>query len=412
MASSVFQRAAICGAIACLMSWAPVNAVRADEAQEVSKLIQSNQLDTALQRVEASLLQKPRDAQMRFFKGLILTEQGKTPDAIAVFQRLTEDYPELPEPYNNLAVLYAAQGDYEKARASLEMAIRTHPSYATAHENLGDVYAKLASEAYDKALQLDSTNTAAQSKLALIKELISVNGAPTKKPGAAPGAGATSNASPAKPNTPNAPNATASSAASAKPAQAPQIASAAPAPAQAPAATPTQTPPTPVSASPPKPVTPPPVVAAAAATPTPAPAAAPAPVAPAPAAKPTPASATAGDTGSTAEKSAVSDAVNSWAQAWASKDIAGYLSAYSKDFVTPGGQSRDQWEEDRKARILGKSSISIKLDDMEITIQGDKATARFRQDYHADHLSANSRKTLTLIHSQGKWLIQQERTGA
>jgi Flp pilus assembly protein TadD/ketosteroid isomerase-like protein len=415
MASSVFQRAAICGAIACLMSWAPVKAVRADEAQEVSKLIQSNQLDAALQRVEASLLQKPRDAQMRFFKGLILTEQGKTSDAIAVFQRLTEDYPELPEPYNNLAVLYAAQGDYEKARASLEMAIRTHPSYATAHENLGDVYAKLASEAYDKALQLDSTNTAAQSKLALIKELISVNGAPTKKPGATPAAGATSNASPAKPNTPNAPNATANSAVSTKPAQAPQIASAAPAPAPAPApaVTPAQAPPTSVSASPPKPVTPPPVVAAAAPTPTPAPAPTPASVAPAPAAKPTPpAPATAGDTGSTAEKSAVSDAVNSWAQAWASKDIAGYLSAYSKDFATPGGQSRDQWEEDRKARILGKSSISIKLDDMEITIQGDKATARFRQDYHADHLSANSRKTLTLIHSQGKWLIQQERTGA
>jgi tetratricopeptide (TPR) repeat protein len=74
----------------------------------------------------------------------------------------------LPEPYNNLAVLYASQGQYDNARAALEMAIRTNPSYATAHENLGDVYAKLASQAYSKALQLDSSNTGVQPKLALI----------------------------------------------------------------------------------------------------------------------------------------------------------------------------------------------------------------------------------------------------
>jgi tetratricopeptide (TPR) repeat protein len=89
------------------------------------------------------------------------------------FPELTEDYPELPEPYNNLAVLYAAQADYERAKNSLEMAIRTHPSYATAHENLGDIYAKMASQAYDKALQLDKSNTSAQTKLALIRDLFS-----------------------------------------------------------------------------------------------------------------------------------------------------------------------------------------------------------------------------------------------
>jgi ketosteroid isomerase-like protein len=79
----------------------------------------------------------------------------------------------LPELYNNLAVLYAAQGQYDKARHALEMSIRTHPSYATAYENLGDVYAKLASQAYDKALQLDSSNSGAKSKLSMVRELIS-----------------------------------------------------------------------------------------------------------------------------------------------------------------------------------------------------------------------------------------------
>jgi tetratricopeptide (TPR) repeat protein len=103
---------------------------------------------------------------------LILTEQGKSKEAIEIFTQLTKDYPELPEPYNNLAVIYASQGQYDKARAALEQSIRTHPSYATAYENLGDVYAKLASQAYDKALQIDSSNAAAKNKLSLVRELV------------------------------------------------------------------------------------------------------------------------------------------------------------------------------------------------------------------------------------------------
>ena len=83
---------------------------------------------------------------------------NKPDSAIAVFTELTEAYPELPEPYNNLAVLYANQNNFEKARNALEMVIRTHPSYATAHENLGDIYAKMASKAYDRALELDRGN--------------------------------------------------------------------------------------------------------------------------------------------------------------------------------------------------------------------------------------------------------------
>ena len=145
---------------------------RADEVGDIGKLLRAGQNDQALQKVDAYLATKPKDAQGRFLKGLILTEQNKTADAIGIFSKLTEDYPELPEPYNNLAVLYAGQGQYEKARQALEMAIRTHPSYATAHENLGDVYAKLASQAYDKALSLDSSNATAQTKLAMVKELI------------------------------------------------------------------------------------------------------------------------------------------------------------------------------------------------------------------------------------------------
>lgn len=152
---------------------ATANAAPADDIKEGSKLYQQGKLDQAMVKVAAGLQQQPKDAQGRFLKGLIQTEQKKIADAIQTFTGLTEDFPELPEPYNNLAVLYAGQGNYEKAKAALELAIHTHPAYATAHENLGDIYAQLARRAYDKALQLDKSNTTALSKLALVKEMFS-----------------------------------------------------------------------------------------------------------------------------------------------------------------------------------------------------------------------------------------------
>jgi tetratricopeptide (TPR) repeat protein len=158
--------------------------VQADEIQDANKLFKQGLHAQALEKVNAFLVTKPKDAQARFLKGLILAEQGNTADAITVFTRLTEDYPELPEPYNNVAVLYAGQGEYEKAKNALEMAIRTNPTYATAHENLGDIYAKMASQAYDRALQLEKSNTNAntQTKLALIRELFSKNPRTATKP--------------------------------------------------------------------------------------------------------------------------------------------------------------------------------------------------------------------------------------
>ncbi|PKO84283.1 MAG: DUF4440 domain-containing protein [Betaproteobacteria bacterium HGW-Betaproteobacteria-11] len=148
----------------------------ADGLQDINKLIKQKQYPQALEQINTYLAPRPKDAQGRFLKGVVLTEMNKSAEAIVVFTRLTEDYPELPEPWNNLAVIHAQQKQYDKARQALEMAIRTHPSYATSHENLGDIYARLASQAYDKALQIDSSNASAQHKLALIRELISVSG--------------------------------------------------------------------------------------------------------------------------------------------------------------------------------------------------------------------------------------------
>jgi tetratricopeptide (TPR) repeat protein len=187
-----------------------VSAAHADDYTDVSRLMRAGQFAEAMTKVDQYLATKPRDPQMRFFKGVIQTETGKTNDAIATFTKITEDYPELPEPYNNMAVLYAGQSQFDKARAALEMAIRTNPSYATAHENLGDVYARLASQAYSKALQLDGGNAAVPPKLALIRNLFSADpqgaGQPQPQAAAKPATGAQASgqvtaAAPAPPQT-------------------------------------------------------------------------------------------------------------------------------------------------------------------------------------------------------------------
>lgn len=145
----------------------------ATEIQDINQQFRKGDLAGALQGANTYLAKNPKDAQARFLKGLILAEQGKSSEAIQIFTALTEDFPELPEPYNNLAVLYAAQNKFDDAKNALEMAIRSHPNYTTAHENLGDIYVKMASLSYDKALQLDQNNPSAQAKLTLIKNIVS-----------------------------------------------------------------------------------------------------------------------------------------------------------------------------------------------------------------------------------------------
>lgn len=337
-----------------------VSLAHADDYSEVNQLIRSGKLPAALAKADSYLAGKPRDPQMRFLKGVIQTESGKATDAVTTFVKLTEDFPELPEPYNNLAVLYAGQSQFDKARAALEMAIRTNPSYATAHENLGDVYAKLASQSYSKALQLDSNNTAVQPKLALIRDLFS----PTVK--------------------------------GTRPATVPVAAAPGTAVAPTKAATP--------------PAAPAPVMAAA----VPATAAASAPASPASAkvatAAPTPPAQVVTAVTTVNDKN-VEAAVNAWATAWAAKDMTGYLAAYGKDFEPPSKQPRKAWEADRRARIVGKDRISLKLSNLDIQVNGNKATAKFRQEYKADALVVASRKTLELIRSGESWVIVRESTG-
>lgn len=329
---------------------------RADDVADVQKLLAAGKNVEALQKADQFLVSKPRDPMMRFLRGIGLSQAGRTQDAIATFTKLTEDFPELPEPFNNLAVLYAQQGQYDKSRAALEMAIRTNPSYATAYENLGDVYAKLASQAYSKALQID-TRSAVAPKLAMIRDLF--------------------------------PKERNSIVAAAQPV--------APAPAPAPAPPPVAKP----APHQPPAVTPPASVAAK-----------PTPITkpdPKPEPKPTPKPEPKVDTNSRAERD-VEHALREWADAWSRKDLKAYYAAYSRDF--DGGKSRKAWEAERRDRIMGKRNISVKVSNVKVEVNGNKATVRFRQEYKADSLSIGSGKRLDLVRSGGNWVIVKESAGS
>jgi tetratricopeptide (TPR) repeat protein len=320
----------------------------ADDIEDANQLFKQGQRSQALDKVNGYLANKPKDAQARFLKGLILTEQGKTADAIKIFSVLTEDYPDLPEPYNNLAVLYASQGQYDKAKILLEKAISTHPSYATAHENLGDIYAKMASQAYDRALQLDHSNTATQTKLAMIQNLFA-DGTRSKEP--------SSHNTPVSNKAETAP--VISEVTQSQPDQ----------PASAATATDSKT--------------------------------------------ETKIEPTAAPERVVKKESSkeVLETVMAWAAAWSARNTDKYLSFYADDFKTPDGETRAAWEAVRRDRISTPKFIHVGIGIKTILFTDSAhATVKFRQSYRASHLRTSGNKTLLMLKSGDKWLIQEERS--
>ncbi|MEO8250241.1 MAG: tetratricopeptide repeat protein [Burkholderiales bacterium] len=160
------------GALAAAAALLYSAAVLASEYTDIQGLASSGNAKAALARADKSIAANPRDPQLKFLKGVIQSDAGMKVEAEQTFLALTRQYPELPEPYNNLAAIYAQLNQYDKARESLEMAVRLNPGYAVAHENLGDVYARLAAEAYARSRQLDPANPKLPLKLAQIRELL------------------------------------------------------------------------------------------------------------------------------------------------------------------------------------------------------------------------------------------------
>ena len=354
--SKLMRPAALAGFVCVSVFSTALSHASQAEVNEVTQLLESGRTAEAAQRIQSYLKQNSSDVQMRFLQGVVATEQQKYEQAIKIFTALTQDYPALPEPYNNLAVLYAAKGEERKATQVLEQAIRTNPSYATAHENLGDLYARMASDAYAKALQLDSNRKAVQPKLAIIKQIFPSQNAPVL------------------------------------PAAAPPVAVAAPtmAKAEMPIAAP-------VVAEPSANKTAEPEVSATVAKPI-APVATVAPSAPAKSAADTQAAA------------AVEKAVLAWAKAWEQQNMAAYYAAYSNHF-DPQGPTLAAWKADRKNRIVDKPAITVEVRDLKVTVHGERASASFRQHYASGSYKATTRKTLRMQYEGEKWRIIREETG-
>jgi tetratricopeptide (TPR) repeat protein len=241
-----------------------------------------------------------------------------------------------------MAVIYAQQNQYEKAKQALESALRTDPAYATAHENLGDIYIHMASQAYDKALQTNSANAAQPAKLAMIRQLADARPTPSDRPTQI------------------------LAMAESKPGEVPQSKPAAASQPEPKAAEPAST----------KPVEPKPVQVA---------------------------------------DNAITEAttmVHAWAAAWSKKDVKAYLAFYARDFRTPNGQSRPQWEKERAQRINKPGAIAVAIANLSVKQNGpDQATAYFRQHYQSASLNTLSNKALTLVRHNGRWLILQEQVG-
>ncbi len=301
---------------------------------EVNQLMAQGKLTEAAALARAHLSRNGNDVHMRFLQGVIATEQQKYDLAIEIFGALTRDFPNLPEPYNNLAVLYATQGQMQKAAQTLEQATRVNPGYATAYEILGDLYARMAGNAYAQALQRDSNRKDVQPKLALIQQI------PLNK------SSSTRSVVPANERTPiTVSSNTATAAAS--------------------AARNTST-------------------TATAAT------------------KPTENSAEQQQA-----KAAIESAIDAWAYAWVHQNMDGYYAAYSSKFA-PNKGDLSSWKAERRDRILSKQTITLDVNDLKISVNGARATARFRQDYSADNYKDSTLKTMELQREGNQWLIVRE----
>lgn len=388
--TATFEKPARMGvtALAVLAIWgAPVSqawaAASAQQVNELQRLIASGKATDALKRIEQSLKDEPNDANWRFLRAMALAETGRQADAIKVYQKLIEDRPELPGPRNNLAVLYAQKGQFDKARLTLEGALRSHPVYAVAYDNLGDVHARLASQSYAKALQLSDVAPPPAPALTAVRDL----GSPIVMAGAGGVQAAPTVAAPVAP-----------------------VPAPAPAPAAAPAPAPVPVPP---------PVVTPPAAAKPAAKPEAKPEApldtkidtAKADKAKADAAKAEAAKADSARADMGKASVQVRDAVTRWAGAWSRQDMDAYFAAYHPNF-NGGKGSRSAWMKDRRARILGKSDISVTVGGLVVDVEGDRAEVQFRQRYRSDRLDADTKKKMRLVRMGNRWVIDRESAGS
>jgi tetratricopeptide (TPR) repeat protein len=131
-------------------------------------------LEARLQWAERQAAANPRDAQARFLVGVVLMDLRRDAEAMARFQELAQEFPELPDPQNNIALLHARAGRLEAARVALETALRNDPAHRLARVNLGQVHLMLAVQAWEQAAAAGPLEPATQRMLEGARALLGV----------------------------------------------------------------------------------------------------------------------------------------------------------------------------------------------------------------------------------------------
>ena len=149
--------------------------VQSDPHDQVKKLLRQEKFERAEILVDKFMAVNPRDPQMRFWKAWITDRTGDKQVALDMYLSLTQDYPEIAEPFNNLAVLYAAKGQFSVAKEALDAALRANPNYADAHENMGDVLIQLANYSFKRSLQINPAQRGVSRKINILKPSLEIN---------------------------------------------------------------------------------------------------------------------------------------------------------------------------------------------------------------------------------------------
>lgn len=350
---------------------------------EITQLYKKGKKEQALSELDSYLTALPEDTwgrnvtQARLLRGVILAELGQPDRAIQIFTRLTLDYPELPEAYNNLALVYAGQGNLDAARDTLERGMQIDPAYAAMQANLSEVYTRLSGRAYESTLQASSGKSAP----VLVKELCDNYGNLARQ-----SAGRNPVNSGRQDMVSLLDIESGRIAASRPPAHVDIDEMALPAPATTPRQHATGT----AKSEP------------AAKTDT----------ATGSAAGDKDASKQTTPTGSAEDRKKIGDTLEAWAAAWSARKTNTYLDFYAPGFRPPDGASRSAWAAQRRERLTKPKSIRVGVSSLQVSMIDDRsARVSFRQSYRSDTLQTSGSKTLIMVRSGKRWLIQEERMG-
>ncbi len=387
-------------------------------SEQISAFIAASQVDQALLLIQKELAQKPKDPTLMFQRGISLAVLGRHDEAMADFLFLTKEYPTLPEPYHNLAIIYSHKNDFNNAKNALDMAIQNNPSYASAYDNLGDVYTKLAAQSYQKAQELDTSNLSSKSKMDLLFGITSipigskqVYNNPNNMNVNTVNAGNTNVNDFNATNTAMVENTSNTKTKHDKKMHETDIEKTYKADKKEKvdkkiakkevkeakeiqkiekldknekvASSETKETKETKTTNLPK-ITDKANLIDSANNIT--------------------------NTSNTNDQDNIKKSLQNWSGAWSSKNTDGYLNAYSPTFKPLDGTNKEAWAVKRKARISEKGEINVAVQDPQININGNKATVVFKQVYKSDKLRDINQKTLEMVKVNGEWKIEREKS--